>query len=76
MECNFGGLYLLSPRLVDGRRERDMPRDTCQDDKQMKIMFGQGPEQLALCSALGQLNSTRIVCFEKGKIWSQSAPLW
>jgi hypothetical protein len=26
----------------DGRRERDMSRDTYQDDKQMKIMFGQG----------------------------------
>ena len=60
--------------MVGGRRERDGPRDTCRDGKHLKIMFGQGLDQLALCSALGQLNSTRIAGFEKGKTWSQRHP--
>jgi len=51
-----------------------MLRDTCRDSKHVKIMFEQGLDQLALCSALDQFNPTQIACFEKGKRWSQRHP--
>ena len=40
----------------EGRRERDSPRDTCQDGKQMKIMFGRGME---IGSFLNSVRSTQ-----------------
>jgi hypothetical protein len=38
----FSPPCVIPRQLVNGRRERDMSRDTRQDDKHVKIVFRQG----------------------------------